>query len=438
MKLNPQQQKLAYLHPADQIVMIMERIYTYEMTTTSGGNISVFDDEGNIWITPAGVDKGSLTSKDIVRIDKDGQQHGAHRPSSEFPFHRAIYQARPDLKAVIHAHPPALVSFSAAGLTPDLNMLPNSRHICRAVDFVPYGLPGSNDLGDKIAHSFANSFDSVLLENHGVVTASSNLFEAFKQFETLDFSARIQIKARILGTHKPILPEQMTIYDQKSNDLPTFKPDMPSSREKELRRDLCSFIHRSYQQGLITSTDGTFAARLDEDSFLVSPYNFDRKYLQPDDIVLIRNGCREEGKLPSRSSLFLRKLFVARSEFNAVILAHPTNLMAFNVTGEVLNSRIIPEAYILLRDIGQLPIETLVEDHQRIIETLTAVTPLAMVQNNGLLVTGDSLLQAFDRLEVAEYTAKAVLGAHQLGQIRVMDETVISELTEAFQLPTSA
>ncbi|MCX7656103.1 MAG: class II aldolase/adducin family protein [Treponemataceae bacterium] len=74
------------LHPADQIVMIMERVYQYGMTTTSGGNLSIKDENGDIWISPAGVDKGSLRRDDVVCVRRDGTVVGHHRPSSEFPF----------------------------------------------------------------------------------------------------------------------------------------------------------------------------------------------------------------------------------------------------------------------------------------------------------------------------------------------------------------
>lgn len=96
------------LHPADQLVMIMKRIYGYGMTTTSGGNLSLKDENGDIWITPAGVDKGSLTREDIVRVNSDNTINGIHQPSSELAFHKSIYKKRPDIKAIIHAHPPAL------------------------------------------------------------------------------------------------------------------------------------------------------------------------------------------------------------------------------------------------------------------------------------------------------------------------------------------
>src|SRR5947207_11355540 len=93
------------IHPRDEIVQTMERIYRYRMTTTSGGNLSIRDDNGDIWITPARVDKGNLTRNDIICVRADGGVEGNHKPSSEFPFHRAIYAARPDIRGIVHAHP---------------------------------------------------------------------------------------------------------------------------------------------------------------------------------------------------------------------------------------------------------------------------------------------------------------------------------------------
>ena len=79
------------MHPADQLVTIMERIYRYGMTTTSGGNLSILDDNGDIWITPSGIDKGSLTRKDMIRVTPSGEIDGIHKPSVELPsMHRFI------------------------------------------------------------------------------------------------------------------------------------------------------------------------------------------------------------------------------------------------------------------------------------------------------------------------------------------------------------
>src|SRR5438067_8267621 len=110
----------ALLHPRDQIVATMARIYGHNMTTTSGGNVSIRDENGDIWITPARVDKGSLRQEDIVCVRRDGTVVGRHKPSSEFPFHLAIYLARRDIAAIVHAHPVALVAFSMCRILPDV------------------------------------------------------------------------------------------------------------------------------------------------------------------------------------------------------------------------------------------------------------------------------------------------------------------------------
>ena len=80
------------MHPAEQIAIIIGRIYRSGMTTTSGGNLSIMDSNGDMWITPAGIDKGSLTPSDIMCVKADGTIVGPHRPSSEYPFHKAIYK----------------------------------------------------------------------------------------------------------------------------------------------------------------------------------------------------------------------------------------------------------------------------------------------------------------------------------------------------------
>ena len=101
-----------HIEPAQLLVFFMQRIYDQGLTTMSGGNLSVRDEEGNIWITPSGIDKGSLTPEDIVCVSPDGICHGKHAPSCELPFHSGVYRLRPDVRAILHAHPPVPVSFS--------------------------------------------------------------------------------------------------------------------------------------------------------------------------------------------------------------------------------------------------------------------------------------------------------------------------------------
>ena len=423
------------LHPADQIVMIMQRIYAYGMTTTSGGNLSIKDENGDVWITPAGVDKGSLARRDVIRVQPDGTAIGPHRPSSELPFHRTIYERRPDLRAVLHAHPPALVAFSIVRKVPQTNLIPNVNEICGPVAYAEYALPGSECLGENIALVFARGVDTVLLENHGIVVGATDLFRAFMAFETLDFCARLEIGARRMGTPRPLTPEQLALTaPRRQQAVPSFVPGPASSLERAARREICELVHRAYDQQLVSSTQGTFSQRLSRDNFLITPFGLDRKYLEPADLVRVENGRAEAGKTPSRSVNLHRRIYERQPAVDAVIIAHPPSAMVFAVTDNLLDSRTIPESYILLRDVPRLPYGTNLVDVERAAATLSPRNPVVILENDSLMFAGTTLLNAFDRLEVAEYSAKAIVAARELGEIVAINEPQVEELVAAFNL----
>lgn len=423
------------LHPADQLVMIMERIYGYGMTTTSGGNLSIKDENGDVWITPAGVDKGSLTNRDIVQVKPDGTVIGKHKPSSELPFHLSTYKQRPDVRAVLHAHSPALVSFSIVRRKPDTRLIPDVNLVCGEVGIAEYGLPGSDDLGEKIAKVLRQGINTVLLENHGVVVVEKDLFEAFMAFETLDFSARLEINARRIGKPVSLTARHVEISKQKRHvEMEEFVPESYSSFERLARKEMCELIHRAYDQRLFTSTQGTFSTRLDDNSFIITPYNVDRKYLGVDQIVRIENGKKEACKIPSRSVLLHKYIYEKHPHVNSVIIAHPFNIMTFAVTDEPFDSRTIPESYILLRDIPRIPFGSSFMQPAMVADLFVPQTPIVLVENDCVIATGNSLLNAFDRLEVAEYSAKALISAKSLGEVVVINNEQINDIKEAFKL----
>lgn len=426
---------IGLLHPADQIILMIERIYKYGMTTTSGGNLSILDDNGDIWITPAGIDKGELQRRDVVCVKPDGTVVGIHKPSSEFPFHQHVYRTRPDLKAVLHAHPPALVSFSIVRRIPDTRLLPNENKLCGKVGIAEYALPGSAKLGQNIAAVFAEGINAVMLENHGVVVGGTSLFEAFKVFETLDFCARLEIKANRIGKPMLLSPDNLDLVQANQEPhMEQFESDRYSSEEKEARAVMCRLIQRSYDQRLFTSTQGTFSQRLGKDSFIITPYGKDRKYLAPEDLVRVENGKKEAGKTPSRAALLHKHIYDMHPHIDSVLIAHPPNIMAFAVTECAFDSRTIPESYILLRNTPRLPFNAVYDQPEQTAAVFTKDTPVAIVDNNCVIVTGSSLLNAFDRLEVAEYSAMAILDSYNLGDIVHIDQEKIREIEIAFKL----
>lgn len=422
----------AFLHPSDELVLMMERIYRYKMTTTSGGNLSIRDETGDVWITPTGVDKGSLRRADIVRVRPDGRVEGAHRPSSELPFHLAIYRVRPDLRAIVHAHPMALVAFSLLGRAPDTRVLPLSWQIEGRVGFAPYGRPGSEDLGAKIAAEFARGYDSVILENHGVCCAGVDLAAAFQRFETLEFTAKSIIVAAAIGSVKTLTPAQMELYRRGPPPLRPFDRGPVTTREKELRRELCDFVLRGCRQRLLTSAAGSYSARLGPDEFLITPYPLDRYAIEPEDLVLVSGGRCERGRTPSRAVGLHRAIYRAHPKAQSVINAHPIHATAFSICNRTVDSRAIPESYILIREVSRIPFEVPLRDPAAVAETLRPERPVAVLDNNGVMALGTSVLDAFDRLEVLEHTAEALTDARALGRPRPMSPAVLADLRRVF------
>ena len=437
------------LHPRDEILATMERIYRSRMTTTSGGNLSIREDNGDVWITPARVDKGSLRRDDIILVKANGSIDGKHRPSSELPFHQAIYAARPNLRAIVHAHPVALVAFSICRRVPDTRLLHQSWRICGEVGFAPYALPGSPALGKNIAEAFARGFDCVVLENHGVVTAGGSLQQAFERFETLEFAAKTMIKGSQLGevrcldetaltqSLKPEAPaklcggETSLALQASMNGTDSIRLAM-SSPEKELRRQICEFVRRSERQRLMISTEGALSARLGDDSFLITPHGVDRSRIEPNDVVLIENGEPESGMTPSSSTAGHCAIYQRQRDVQSIINAYPVNATAFSVTDAKLDSRTIPESFILLRDVQRSPFGARVGDGRELAERMTLTQPIMLLDNDGVMVVGSSVLDAFDRLEVLEATAEAMIDSRPLGPLVPMSDAVIDELSHAF------
>ena len=423
------------MHPADQLVLIISRIYQYGMTTMSGGNLSIRDDNGDIWITPSGIDKGNLRRADMCQVKPDGTVIGPHRPSVELPFHKEIYRRRPDLKAILHAHPPTLVAFSLARKLPNMALIPNASEVCGKVTYATYEVPGSARLGEYIADEFEKGFNTVMMENHGVVIGHKDLFSAFMAFETLDFCGRLEIDAAKLGQARTLTVEQIDIdRSVTSPNLDEYIPGSVSSEERAGRRDMCELIHRSYDQRLFTSTQGTYALRLSDGGFLTTPYNKDRKYLEPEDLVRIKRGMREMGKHPSRATRLLEAIFDTHPEINAVIIAHPPAIMSFAVTDAEFDSRLIPESYISLRDVVRVPYAASRLDVEGTAKIFCNKHPVVIVNNQCVIVTGNSLLNAYDRLEVLEYSAAAMIAAKDIGDVVYITDDEVKAIEKAFNL----
>jgi L-fuculose-phosphate aldolase len=421
------------MHPREQITMIISRIYRRGLTTTSGGNISIIDENGDIWVTPSAVDKGSLTPADIVCVKKDGSIIGRHKPSSEFPFHKAVYLARPDIKSIIHAHPPALVSFSIVRQIPNTNIVSQARHVCGPIGYATYRLPGSQDLGEVIAAEFEKGFHGVIMENHGTVVGGSDMADCFLRFETLEFCARTILYANMVGKPTCLTDAEIEAFEEQ---LPALLTEMSHTEypadEREVRAEICNMVHRACKQGLMISSYGTISKRWRGNDFLITPTDVPRWDLQSHDIVQIKNGQREAGKLPSRSTYLHQQIYDLHPEINSIILTQTPYLMAFAVSNADFNVRTIPESWIFLQDVHTVDFGAHFAGSRIVPGLLSKSSPALLVRNDCALVTGDKLLQTFDYLEVAEFSAKSLIMAASLGNMVPINDEQVEELRMAF------
>ena len=143
---------------------------------------------------------------------------------------------------------------------------------------------------------------------------------------------------------------------------------------------------------------------------------------------------RERGKRPDPSALLHAALYARQPHVGAAILAHPPALAAFAVTDRPLDTRTIPECYIVLRDVPRLPFGATFDDPARTAALFTPRVPVALVQNEGVITTGETILQAFDRLEVAEHGARGLVACRALGEVVPIDDAQIREIAAAFGL----
>ncbi|NJX15481.1 class II aldolase/adducin family protein [Tamlana crocina] len=419
-------------HPRDQITRIISRIYKRGMTTTSGGNISIIDDNGDIWVTPSAIDKGSLRASDIICVKKDGSIVGKHKPSSEFPFHKAIYEARPDIKSVIHAHPPALVSFSIVRNIPNTNIISQAKHICGPIGYAKYELPGSDKLGEVIADEFKKGYKAVIMENHGTVLGGSDLTDAFERFEMLEFCARTILYGSQIGTPNYLTDEDINSFEkQAAHMLPEMETTEHFPDEVEKRLQICNIVKRSCEQGLMISSYGTVSMRYKDNDFLITPTDVSRWDMSLEDIVQIKGGKREKAKIPSRATWIHEEIYKNNPNVNSIIMTQSPYLMAFGITKSYLNVRTIPESWIFLQDIPSVKYGTHFKfnNNSEIVENCTTAL---IIENDSVIITGDKLLQTFDYLEVAEFSAKSIVMGASLGEMVPINDEQVEELRKKF------
>lgn len=421
-------------HPADQIIEIIRRIYMRGLTTSTGGNISIQDNEGNIWVTPSAIDKGSLQRSDIICIKCDGKLIGHHKPSSEFPFHQAIYRTRQDIKSVIHVHSPALVSFSMVRQIPNINIIPQARQICGPIGYAPYAISGSEELGNNIALEFQKGSNALIMENHGSVIGGTDIKDAYTRFETLEFAASTLLGTYSMGTPFFLSNAQIELYESQSNcDLPELEKASYSSDEVLIRSEMSKMLRRACNQGLMISSFGSVSVRLTGNNFLITPRNISRWEIGLEDIIQIKESRREPGKLPDKSVNIHQEIYRSNPHINSIIITQTPNIMAFGVSPQKMDVRSIPESWIFLPEIPVLPFGAQFSENINMRSVLIKNTAsVSIIRNDSVIATGNSLQRSYDMLEAAEFSAKYLILCKSIGAPVPLSPDQILEIEEKF------
>lgn len=195
--------------PRTELIRVLHRLHERGLIAGVDGNVSVRLDAGRILVSPAGMAKRDCTERDLVVVAPDGRHlEGERRATSELAIHLRALACRPDVQAVVHAHPPVATGFALAGepLPPDA--LPEIIISLGEVPVVQYVTPGTPELADALEPHLAGH-DAFLLANHGAVTLGPSLGVAYERMESLEHTARIVLTARLLGRVNALSPGQV-------------------------------------------------------------------------------------------------------------------------------------------------------------------------------------------------------------------------------------
>src|SRR3954451_16475142 len=193
----------------DGIVEVGRRLYARGYVASNDGNISVRLDDARILTTPKSVSKGFMTPAMMVVTDLAGKKLSGERdPSSELLMHLEVYRNRPDVRAVVHSHPPLSTGFAVAGIPLDRAVLAEVVTTLGSIPIAAYGTPSTRELADAVA-PYVKAHDGLLLANHGALALGADLFAAYYKMETIEHFANISFVARMLGGERLLSQEEV-------------------------------------------------------------------------------------------------------------------------------------------------------------------------------------------------------------------------------------
>ena len=223
----------------EDLLRVCRLVYEKGWVAMNDGNVSIRLEDGRLLCTPTAISKGFVELDDLVICDSKGCKiEGRHECTSEIAMHLTVYENRPDVRAVVHAHPPVATGFAAAGRALDKALLPEVVLQLGAVPLAKYGIPGTPALSDGMLPFIAN-YDALLLQNHGCTCWGADVWKAFFRMEMVEHFARITFVAEMLGGAQALPRQEVeALFTARArynvNSTAPMQPGMPIVAEDGL------------------------------------------------------------------------------------------------------------------------------------------------------------------------------------------------------------
>ena len=203
----------------EHLVTICHRLYRQGMIAAGDGNVSCKLGDDRVLVTPTGFHKGFIKPEDLIVTDLAGRRvKGQHNPSSEFLMHQLCYAERPDISAVVHAHPPLTVALALAGVSLAQCVLSETCLVLGPILTAPYSTPTTEEV-PRVLRPYIRQANAVVLDRHGAITVGRSLDEAYNRMEAMEHAAKITQAARAIGPLRPLPPVEAEKLQQLAREL---------------------------------------------------------------------------------------------------------------------------------------------------------------------------------------------------------------------------
>jgi len=316
-----------------------------------------------------------------------------------------------------------------------------------------YATPGSRELADKVSEKAEQGYNIILLDNHGTIAVGRDLLHALHRYEAVDVTANALTYASAFGEPKSMEDEDIRLLLALRNDQHSAQENQKTQGEEtqktlfaDDREETARFSRRAYSRRLFTSSLGVLSKRVDaaagsgdQPQFIITPADKDLGNLQAEETVYMQDSTAEAGKTASLWAALHNAIYEKHPEVQSIMMAVPASSLAFGITGVPYDARTLTEAYAIMQDVAELPFRKVLRDGRILADALKESTPVVLIDHGGLVAVGGTVLQALDRIEVAEVSMKAALRSRQLESISAgspvkLDDESIEAIKDFFGL----